>query len=216
MTSVRSPFTHVGFEFNSMRFAVRFPKIKLRRPRILRRNRQHKVPENSTDCPHPSPPSLPALCGSRPSRKHESSHRSDQNSVSTDPSFTSDDWIKEFIARARCRSGPKLRKPSEDSTDDVETNFYANLPSSHTSTPVSCRILPLNRIETQEPEADKRTRFLPDVSGIKIYETVEIGSDGAGEDLSSDGDYETVFFVNQKITPKTLVRPPRTLKSSCR
>ena len=51
---------------------------------------------------------------------------------------------------------------------------------------------------------------------IKIYETVEIGSDGAGEDLSSDGDYETVFFVNQKITPKTLVRPPRTLKSSCR
>ena len=169
--------------------------------------------ESCSDCSDPAP----VTCVSRLSRRFESSRRSDQNSVSTDPSFTSDDWIKEFNARARCRSGPKLRKSSEDSAEDVETNFYANMPpSSHTSTPVSCRIVPLNRIENLELEADTRTRFLPDVSGIKIYETVELGSDGASDNTSSDGDYETVHFVNQKITPmtpKTLFRPPRTLKS---
>ena len=209
MTTVRSPFTQVGFEFNNLRFAVKIPKIKLRRPRLLRRRRRD-VTESSSDCSDPAP----VTCASRLSRKFESSGRSDQNSVSTDPSFTSDDWIKEFNARARCKSGPKLRKPSEDSAEDVETNFYANMPpSSHTSTPVSCRIVPLNRLETQDTEADTRTRFLPDVSGIKIYETVELGSDGASDNLSSDGDYETVHFVNQKMTPKTLFRPPRTLKS---
>ena len=207
MTTVRSPFTQVGFEFNSLRFAVKIPKIKLRRPRILRRRRQN-VTESCSDCSDPAPES----CASRPSRKFESSGRSDQNSVSTDPSFTSDDWIKEFNARARCKSVPKLRKPSGDSAEDAETNFYANLPASH-STPVSCRIVPLNRLETGEPELDTRTRFLPDVSGIKIYETLDLGSDGASDNLSSDGDYETVHFVNQKITPKTLFRPPRTLKS---
>ena len=98
---------------------MKMPKIKFRRPKILRRKRQN-VTESSPDCSEPAR----VTCASKVSRMFESSGRSDQNSVSTDPSFTSDDWIKEFNARARCRSGPKLRKPSEDSTDDVETNFY--------------------------------------------------------------------------------------------
>ena len=203
-------FTQVGFEFSSLKFAVKMPKIKLRRPKILRRKRKN-LTESSPECSEPAP----VTCASKVSRMFESSGRSDQNSVSTDPSFTSDDWIKEFNARARYRSGSKLRKPSEDSAEEI--NFYANMPpSSHTSTPVSCRIVPLNRIENQTPETETRTKFLPNLSGIKIYETVELGSDGASENLSSDSDYETVYFVNQKMTTKTRVRPPRTLKSGRR
>ena len=209
-TNTRMTFTQVGFDFSSLKFAVKMPKIKLRRPKILRRKRQN-LAESSPDCSDPAP----VTCAFRVDRKFESSGRSDQNSVSTDPSFTSDDWIKEFNARARYRSGSKLRKPSEDSAEEI--NFYANMPpSSHTSTPVSCRIVPLNRIENQSPETETRTKFLPDLSGIKIYETVELGSDGASDNHSSDDDYETVYFVNQKMTAKTLVRPPRSLKSGRR
>ena len=83
---------------------------------------------------------------------------------------------------------------------------------------MSCRIVPLNRNEIDE----RKTLFLPDLSGVKIYESLELGSDGNEVDTSSEesDDYEVVNFKNQKFTPATLprppVRPPRSLKSSCK
>ena len=163
-------------------------------------------------------------CSSRFQRKFDSyNNKSDQNS--TDPSFTSDEWIKEF--NARCKSVPQIpiqKVQKSEEAEDVEKNFYANIPTT-TSTPVSCKIIPLNRLI--EDDSGKKMRFLPDVSGIKIYETVDLGSDGNDTtDTSSEDsnchsdDYETVQFKNHQIVPnatqRTLFRPLRTLKSSCR
>ena len=205
----------MGFEINTFKFTVKIPKIKLRKPRILRK----RVSLSSSDDSECSVKSgRVTTCVTRFTPKFETnSIKSDQNSVSTDPSFTSDDWIKEF--NARCRSVSRLPKPED--IEDVEKNFYANVPSA-TSTPVSCKILPLNKIV----EEDRQIRFLPNVSGIKIYETLDIGSDGNEIiDTSSDesnehsDDYETVQFKSQQIVPvpKTLFKPKiRTLKSSRR
>ena len=209
-----SPFTELGFEINNYRFAVKIPKIRLRKPKLLSRKKS-----SSSNPSERSSNSVEKVttCSTRFHRRYESYTKSlDQHSqVSTDPSFTSDEWIKEF--NARCKSVPKLQNESED---EEHQNFYANVPSA-TSTPVNCKIIPLNRLHISDSE-EKRTRFLPDVSGIKIYETVDIGSDGSDNiDTSSDesnshsSDYEVVNFKNHKMTPKTLFkpRPIRTLKS---
>lgn len=221
-SSTNAPFTELGFEINNFRFAVKIPKIRLRRPRLLTKRRQVVMMENlnSSDSGRTS-------CSSRFQRKFDSyNNKSDQNSISTDPSFTSDEWIKEF--NARCKSVPQIPIPKihkSEEAEDVEKNFYANIPTT-TSTPVSCKIIPLNRL--LEDDSDKKMRFLPNVSGIKIYETLDLGSDGNEVDTSSDDsnchsdDYETVQFKNHQIVPnpnptqRTLFRPPRTLKSSCR
>ena len=116
---------------------------------------------------------------------------------------------------------PKIqrREKAEVVEDKEQTNFYANIPSTH-SPPVSCRIVPLNRNEIEE----RKTLFLPDLSGVKIYESVELGSDGNEVDTSAEeeaeDDYEVVTFKSQKLVSSTLprapARPPRNLKSSCR
>ena len=176
--------------------------------------------------------------------------------VSRDPSFTSGDWIKEF--NARCRVAPPPAPPSTlprhsdqrgrhpssspEAEAEEESVFYANVPST-TSTPLSCRILPLNRLGDHDlgEEPQLRGRSLADISGVKIYDTVEarpvyqaqvarpgpqarhwgagLGSDGALSSSSgSEAEYETVQFLSQRqhTAPGTLARPPRTLKYSCR
>ena len=175
--------------------------------------------------------------------------------VSRDPSFTSGDWIKEF--NARCRVAPPPPPPSTlprhsdqrgrhpscspEAEAEEESVFYANVPST-TSTPLSCRILPLNRLGDHDlgEEPQLRGRSLADISGVKIYDTVEarpgsqaqvarpgsqsrhcgagLGSDGALSSSSgSEAEYETVQFSQRQHTaPSTLARPPRTLKYSCR
>ena len=165
--------------------------------------------------------------------------------VSRDPSFTSGDWIKEF--NARCRVAPPPPPPStlprhsdqrgqhpssSPEAEAEESVFYANVPAT-TSTPLSCRILPLNRLGDHDlgEEPQLRGRSLADISGVKIYDTVEarpgsqarycgagLGSDGALSCSSgSEAEYETVQFSQRQHTaPSTLARPPRTLKYSCR
>ena len=165
--------------------------------------------------------------------------------VSRDPSFTSGDWIKEFNARCRVAPPPappstlprhsdqRGRHPSSSPEAEAEESvFYANVPAT-TSTPLSCRILPLNRLGDHDlgEEPQLRGRSLADISGVKIYDTVEarpgpqarhcgagLGSDGALSCSSgSEAEYETVQFLSQRQhTPRTLARPPRTLKYSCR
>ena len=158
-------------------------------------------------------------CSSKFTRKFDSYDRSE--SVSSDPSFNSEEWIREFNTRCRTLPNPKIqrREKAEVVEDKEQTNFYANIPSTH-STPVSCRIVPLNRNEIEE----RKTLFLPDLSGVKIYESVELGSDGNEVDTSAEeeaeDDYEVVTFKSQKLVSSTLTRaparPPRNLKSSCR
>ena len=166
--------------------------------------------------------------------------------VSRDPSFTSGDWIKEFNARCRVAPPPappstlprhsdqRGRHPSSSPEAEAEESvFYANVPAT-TSTPLSCRILPLNRLGDHDlgEEPQLRGRSLADISGVKIYDTVEarpgsqarhcgagLGSDGALSSSSgSEAEYETVQFLSkqQHTAPGTLARPPRTLKYSCR
>ena len=217
MNITESPFTRMAFELNNFKFAVKIPKFKLRKPRILTKKRHISDDSDSSERSRIPSFTLPRVASCTPRFPKYNSDTS--STVSTDPSFTSDDWIREF--NARCKTVPKIQKPAE--VEDVEKNFYSNVPSA-TSTPVSCKIVPLNRINTEEEE--RKTRFLPNVSGIKIYETVDMGSDGNEIDTSSsdesrddNSDYETIQFKNQKIvpTPKTLFRPTiRTLKYSRR
>ena len=104
------------------------------------------------------------------------------------------------------------------------SSLFATLPSQNIEwrtihirfTPVSCKIVPLNRNEVEE---GRKTLFLPDLTGVKIYETLELGSDGNEEgDTTTEesDDYEVVTFKNNKVVPSTLQRPPRSLKSSCK
>ena len=210
MTTNTSAFTELGFEINNFKFSVKIPKLRLKKPKLLRRRRVESVEFSS--------PAALTTCSSRFQRKYESYVRSDQHSsVSTDPSFTSDEWIKEF--NARCKSVPKIHK-SDDSEDEDHQNFYSNVPSA-TSTPVNCKIVPLNRLHLDNSEEERKSKFLPNISGIKIYETVDMmGSDGnehleTSSDELNNSDYETVHFKNHVMTPKTLFkpRPIRTLKS---
>ena len=190
----------VGFDIYQFKFAVRIPKIKLRRPKLLTKR---KSPNKSGS-------------SSKLTRKFDTYNRSE--SVSSDPSFNSEMWIREFNARCKTLPTPKILKPTEAvmvTEDQEQTNFYANIPSSH-STPVSCKIVPLNRNEMEE----RKTLFLPDLTGVKIYESVELDSEGNEEvdttNSEESDDYEVVTFKNNKVVPSTLLRPPRSLKSSCK
>ena len=207
--------TSVGFDIYQFKFAVRIPRIKLRRPKLLtKRKTPLKQANNSINSG-----SVRLTCSSKFTRKFDSYDRSE--SVSSDPSFNSEEWIREFNTRCRTLPNPKIqrREKAEVVEDKEQTNFYANIPSTH-STPVSCRIVPLNRNEIEE----RKTLFLPDLSGVKIYESVELGSDGNEVDTSAEeeaeDDYEVVTFKSQKLVSSTLprapARPPRNLKSSCR
>ena len=207
--------TSVGFDIYQFKFAVRIPRIKLRRPKLLtKRKTPLKQANNSINSGN-----VRLTCSSKFTRKFDSYDRSE--SVSSDPSFNSEEWIREFNTRCRTLPNPKIqrREKAEVVEDKEQTNFYANIPSTH-STPVSCRIVPLNRNEIEE----RKTLFLPDLSGVKIYESVELGSDGNEVDTSAEeeaeDDYEVVTFKSQKLVSSTLprapARPPRNLKSSCR
>ena len=201
----------LGFDVYQFKFAVRIPRIKLRRPKLLTKKKTpFKQSLNSSNSSN-----VRVTCSSKFTRKFDPYDRSE--SVSSDPSFNSDEWIREFNTRCKTLPNPKIQKQETVTEDKEQTNFYANIPSTH-STPVSCRIVPLNRNEIDE----RKTLFLPDLSGVKIYESLELGSDGNEVDTSSEesDDYEVVNFKNQKFTPATLprppVRPPRSLKSSCK
>ena len=207
--------TSVGFDIYQFKFAVRIPRIKLRRPKLLtKRKTPLKQANNSINSGN-----VRLTCSSKFTRKFDSYDRSE--SVSSDPSFNSEEWIREFNTRCKTLPNPKIqrREKAEVVEDKEQTNFYANIPSTH-STPVSCRIVPLNRNEIEE----RKTLFLPDLSGVKIYESVELGSDGNEVDTSAEedaeDDYEVVTFKSQKLVSSTLprapARPPRNLKSSCR
>ena len=200
----------VGFDIYQFKFAVRIPRIKLRKPKILTKRKSANKSRNSSKSDNVAP------CSSKLLRKFDTYNRSE--SVSSDPSFNSDEWIREFNARCKTLPTPKILKHTEAAVvteDQEQRNFYANIPSS-TSTPVSCKIVPLNRNEVEE---GRKTLFLPDLTGVKIYETLELGSDGNEEgDTTTEesDDYEVVTFKNNKVVPSTLQRPPRSLKSSCK
>ena len=203
----------VDFDIYQFKFAVRIPRIKLRRPKLLTKRKSPNKSGSSAKSDNERQHVV--TCSSKLTRKFETYNRSE--SVSSDPSFNSDEWIREFNARCKTLPNPKIQRHPEAvvvSEDQEQTNFYANIPSSH-STPVSCKIVPLNRNEIEE----RKTLFLPDLSGVKIYESVELGSDGNEEvDSTSEesDDYEVVTFRNNKLVPSTLLRPPRSLKSSCK
>ena len=202
----------VGFDIYQFKFAVRIPRIKLRRPKLLSKRKSPSKCGTSSK----SDNEWQHIGSSKLTRKFETYNRSE--SVSSDPSFNSEEWIREFNARCKTLPTPKILKHTETvvvAEDQEQTNFYANIPSSH-STPVSCKIVPLNRNEIEE----RKTLFLPDLTGVKIYESVDLGSDG--NDTTSSGseetdDYEVVAFQHNRVVPvSTLLRPPRSLKSSCR
>ena len=248
-----SPLAQVSLELARLRLAVRLPRLRL--PRLRRQpGHQRRTEEVSQEVRRaqevrsrrgevwrrPSVSSdedteavvatcvawLPRVAGVRGAK------------VSRDPSFTSGDWIKEFNARCRVAPPPppppprhskqRGRHPSSSSPEAEESAFYANVPAT-TSTPLSCRILPLNRLGDTDlgEEPQLRGRSLADISGVKIYDTVEarpgsqprccgagLGSDGALSSSSgSEAEYETVQL---RPAPGTLARPPRTLKYSCR
>ena len=198
----------VGFDIYQFKFAVRIPRIKLRRPKLLTKRKSPSKSDNERQ--------HVVTCSSKLTRKFDTYNRSE--SVSSDPSFNSEEWFREFNARCKTLPTPKILKHPETvsvavAEDQEQTNFYANIPSTH-STPVSCKIVPLNRNEIEE----RKTLFLPDLTGVKIYESV-VGSDGNDTNTSEEGDdYEVVTFKNNKIVPSTttLLRPPRSLKSSCK
>ena len=203
----------VGFDIYQFKFAVRIPRIKLRRPKLLTKR---KSPSKSGSSSSNSDQERRGPSSSKLTRKFETYNRSE--SVSSDPSFNSEEWIREFNSRCKTLPTPKILKHTEAvvvTEEQEQTNFYANIPSSH-STPVSCKIVPLNRNEIEE----RKTLFLPDLTGVKIYESVDLGSDG--NDTTSSGseeadDYEVVAFQHNRVVPvSTLLRPPRSLKSSCR
>ena len=267
-----SPLAQVSLELARLRLAVRLPRLRL--PRLRRqpghqrrteevsqevrraqevRSRREEVrrrPSVSSD----EDTEAVATCVARLPRVARSQVAGVRRvKVSRDPSFTSGDWIKEF--NARCRVAPPSTLPqhsdqrgrhpssSPEAEAEEESVFYANVPST-TSTPLSCRILPLNRLGDHDlgEEPQLRGRSLADISGVKIYDTVEarpvyqaqvarpgsqprycgagLGSDGALSSSSgSEAEYETVQFPSQRqhhTTPSTLARPPRTLKYSCR
>ena len=213
----------VGFDIYQFKFAVRIPRIKLRRPKLLTRRKSPNKSGSSSKSDNERQQDV-VTCSSKLTRKFETYNRSE--SVSSDPSFNSEEWIREFNARCKTLPQPRMRKAPEEAVsvvlteDQEQTTFYANIPSSH-STPVSCKIVPLNRNEIEE----RKTLFLPDLSGVKIYESVELGSDGNEEGDSTteeEDDYEVVTFKNNKLVPSlpslpsTFPRPPRSLKSSCK
>ena len=205
-----SSYTELGFEINQFKFAVKLPKFMLRKPKLLKKRKSAESPEsldnlnvdwkkefNKKYADH--------LFKTEAKRKSKSSSSSSSKSDS-DPSFSSEEWIKEFNARYN----PLPHSPKED---DHEATFYSNIPS-RTSTPVNHRIFPLNRLEVP----DRKIRFLPDVSGVKIYENIEVtrNSDNIDTEESSDAgndSYEVVAVEDNKVIARAHFRP-RTLKSS--
>ena len=251
-----SPLAQVSLELARLRLAVRLPRLRL--PRLRRqpghqrrteevsqevrraqevRSRRGEVWRRPSISSDEDTEAVVATCVARLPRVPGVRGAK----VSRDPSFTSGDWIKEFNARCRVAPPPpppstlprhskqRGRHPSSSPEAEAEESaFYANVPAT-TSTPLTCRILPLNRLGDTDlgEEPQLRGRSLADISGVKIYDTVEarpgsqprccgagLGSDGALSSSSgSEAEYETVQF---RPAPGTLARPPRTLKYSCR
>ena len=196
-------YTELGFEINQFRFAVKVPKIKLRKPKILKKRKSVEQPDSLDNL---------NVDWRKEFNKKYADHlfkteakRKTKSSPSSEPSFSSEEWIKEFNARYN----PPPQSPKED---DQEAAFYSNLPS-RTSTPVSHRILPLNRLDMPV----QKIRFLPDVSGVKIYVNIEVGNsfdDNTEESSDACNDsYEVVTVEDNKVIARAHFKP-RTLKSS--
>ena len=79
-----SSYTELGFQINNLRFAVRIPSVKIRRPRFWRKKMSVNNEENITSSSFPSP---------------SSSSISSPTSAFSSPTASSDDWIAEFHAR---------------------------------------------------------------------------------------------------------------------
>merc|ERR1712147_359780 len=79
-----SSYTELGFQINNLRFAVRIPIVKIRRPRFWRKKIAVNNTKNisSSSCPSPS-----------------SSNILPPTSSFSSPTPSSDDWIAEFHAR---------------------------------------------------------------------------------------------------------------------
>ena len=76
----------VGFDIYQFKFAVRIPRIKLRRPKLLTKRKSPSKPDNERQ--------HVVTCSSKLTRKFDTYNRSE--SVSSDPSFNSEEWFREF------------------------------------------------------------------------------------------------------------------------
>ena len=104
----------VGFDIYQFKFAVRIPRIKLRKPKILTKRKSANKSRNSSKSDTVAP------CSSKLPRKFDTYNRSE--SVSSDPSFNSDEWIREFNARCKTLPTPKILRHTEAAvvTEDQE------------------------------------------------------------------------------------------------
>ena len=98
-------------------------------------------------------------------RKRGNKYKIKDIKPSSDLSFSSEDWIKEFNTRYNL-----INQPSQPDPQDTS---FSSINLSKTSTPVCLRIFPLNWTEMSEKKID----FLLDVSGVKIYENVDLIDD---------------------------------------
>ena len=202
-------YTELGFEINQFKFAVKLPKIKLRKPKLLRKRKSVESPDSldniNVDWKKEFNKKYADHLFKTEAKKSSKSSSTSSSKSSSDPSFSSEEWIKEFNARYN----PLPHSPQ----DDQEAAFYSNIPS-RTSTPVSHRIFPLNRLDGP----DRKMRFLPDVSGVKIYENIEVTGNSSNVDTEESSDagndsYEVVAVEDNKVIARAHFRP-RTLKSS--
>ena len=181
-----SSYTELGFQISGFRFAIRLPKLRLRRPK-----------RKSTSSSGSSGSS-----GSSPISSIKTEHwRHHRRSA---PDFNSEQWIKEF--NARVAANPRTCVAQLQDVEEEEDPFYVNLPSA-TSTPVSYRVLPLHKLEKQ------RVRFLPDLSGVQIYETCEVGEMFPSLATSSNTATARAHFRPAHTRPTSDFKP-RNLKSS--
>ena len=197
-------YTMLGFQIKNFKFAVRIPKLK--KPKLMKKLRKEEaVTEvNRVDW------------ASDIQRRYQDELRRygrQASSTSSEPSsLDSYDWIRDFHSRYN----PVLEPPVSSAPDAALSPTMSDNPE-RTSTPLSLRIEPLNRM-VKEGRAQARLDF-HDMSGLKIYEDLEdemLNSHGSSEQDSSelsDQSYEIVSVVDHRVIARAHFRP-RTLKSS--
>merc|ERR1711971_1207298 len=230
-STTMASFTEVGFEIHHFKFTIRLPKLRLRKPKSMRKKKYCENLERSSsmddldvDWKQERQNRLNSLInrnanidnnfiGSKGSSSSSSSSSSPPSSsppseVST--ATNTSDWIKEFHERYH----PMVATQNVDNqsvTKNVIEIHYENLVGTlpRTSAPVNLMIQPMNTLN-RAWRKDVHARYSHDISGVKIYENIEEENESMfSEDISdlktsdneNDNSYEVVEVRNGTVMP---------------
>ena len=170
----------IGFWIKQFRFELRLPKIKLKKPIILNKNKNIGTFDGLE---------LPSECKSMKNPTLKCSSLSTSSFASSTSSYSVSDFLQDLDEN----------KHTVENTFTFKEKLTAHVDK--TSTPLILNILPLNRMVRRKSQSI----LVHDVSGVKIYEDSEDTENKVFTEETSSDVYENTQFLKSFDINKDII-----------